>query len=321
MRFARAYARFSFFMALAAWSGPAVAVEKAVDARLEMDSENPAVGERVEYRIRVAVPEGWELVVPESFDFAESFSAVKEEIRVLKRVADGEHQQELIVPLVIRRLGRLKIEERSFLIRGPDGAEESLTAGRIFLAVGTHFPNENNPEPGAPLAPVPLVERNWVLIWTLAVLGVVFLTILVTLLLVRLRPRKEPPPPPPRPAHVVALERLARLRRRELEEKGEYEPLYTELSELLREYLGLRWEFDSLDMTTTELLSAMGNQRIEQFVFQLLRTMMDDFDLVKFARAAPAKQDALDDMDRVEKLIAATRRAEGTARQPQEGTS
>lgn len=291
---------------LAGLAGQVRAKDRAVDARLEMSTENPAVGDTIEYRVTVTVTAGWELVVPDSFDFSEGLAPVKEEIRVLKRRLPDSEEQELVVPLVVMRLGRLRIKEKTLVIQGPEGASESITAGRIFVTVGTHFPTESNPQPGAPLCPVPLMERNWLLIWGAGIFAVVALTILLTLLLVRLRPRKAAPAPRPRPAHEVALERLTGLKRKSLDEMEEFEPLYTELSEILRQYLGLRWTFDSLDMTTTELLAAMSRVQLEHFMFQQLESAMMDLDLVKFARVPSAPQKARADIDRVEKLVVAT---------------
>jgi len=61
------------------------------------------------------------------------------------------------------------------------------------------------------------------------------------------------PAPPPRPAHEVALERLDRLGAR-LGTSDDLRPFIFELSEIIREYLGARFAFNSLELTTEELV-------------------------------------------------------------------
>ena len=82
---------------------------------------------------------------------------------------------------------------------------------------------------------------------------------LLTMLIVRrLRARRgERPGPPPRPAHEVALERLDRLGAYGFLENADNRPFYFAVSEIIREYLGGRFGFDSLEMTTDELVAEL----------------------------------------------------------------
>jgi hypothetical protein len=159
-----------------------------------------------------------------------------------------------------------------------------------------------------------VAERNWLLIWALALLGVVGVAVTATVLVLNARRgRVKRPGPPPRPAHEVALEKLSVLRDRQLEKQGAFGALYTELSEILREYLGGRWRFDSLDMTTTELLAAMGAQKLEYQCCQDLTLALQDFDLVKFAKVVPQEAQAAADLARVVQFVERTREVPAAA--------
>ena len=71
----------------------------------------------------------------------------------------------------------------------------------------------------------------------------------------RLRARRGARPgPPPRPAHEIALERLDRLGAYGFLENADNRPFYFVVSEVIREYLGARYGFDSLELTTDELV-------------------------------------------------------------------
>ena len=287
--------------------GDAGGFKPEVDAFLAMDQEHPAVGEVVEYHVRTVLPEGWELQVPDDLRFAEGFRTRKGEVVLRRQPADGGSQQELVIPLTVVRLGRLKIDERDFVAATADGEEVTLRAGRVSVVTGSLFPTESEPQPTGALEPLPVHQKNWLLVWSVVVLGAVALAVLVTVVLMsRARRRRPEPAAPPRPAHEIARERLQILVRKELVEKGLFEPFYTELSEILREYLGGRWEFDSLDMTTSELVDAMAARKLEHDIFRDVGAALSDFDLVKFAKVVPSATTADEDLGRVAELVEKT---------------
>ena len=65
------------------------------------------------------------------------------------------------------------------------------------------------------------------------------------------------PGPPPRPAHEIALERLDRLGAYGFLENADNRPFYFAVSEIIRDYLGGRFGFDSLELTTDELMEEL----------------------------------------------------------------
>ena len=64
----------------------------------------------------------------------------------------------------------------------------------------------------------------------------------------------EPTVPPPRPPEEVAFEKLEAAERSGWLEEGEVKLFHVAVSEAVREYLGGRYGFDSLEQTTEELL-------------------------------------------------------------------
>lgn len=278
------------------------------EAILEMETENPTVGDTVTYMLTVRLDAGWGLEVPGNLNFAQGFRPKKDEVSIRsKGLEDGTTEVQLRIPFVIVRIGRLKLPERTFDAKGPAGEAGLVRAGKVVVTTGSMFASENEPEPGTPIGPLPVVERNWVLIWALAILAVFLVAVLVTLFVVsRLRTGKTRPGPPPVPAHIQALGRLDELVRLELEMKGEFTRFYTELSAVLREYLGGRFEFDSMDMTTTELTDRMQRVKLEHFLFEKLTYVLADFDLVKFAKVVPSQTQAGEDLGRVRELVMTT---------------
>ena len=61
----------------------------------------------------------------------------------------------------------------------------------------------------------------------------------------------------------------------------------TQVSDALREYLGRRYGFDGLESTTDEVLRTLERVRPHQLSLSGVSLLLDQCDLVKFARAVP----------------------------------
>ncbi len=93
-----------------------------------------------------------------------------------------------------------------------------------------------------------------------------------------------PPLPPPDVEAEAALRRLAE---KDLIRKGELEAFYTELSEVMKRYVGRRFEVPYLERTTSEVLSDLRPVKLAVGTTSDLRAILDASDLVKFAKFLP----------------------------------
>lgn len=92
----------------------------------------------------------------------------------------------------------------------------------------------------------------------------------------------------PDPAHVIAFRDLEKLREEQLWQKGKLKLYYTRLTEILRQYLEDRYGVYSLEMTTTETLSALLLTGFKKNgLYTSLKTILEGSDLVKFAKYKP----------------------------------
>jgi hypothetical protein len=192
------------------------------------------------------------------------------------------------------RLGTRHIPaiEVPFLGAGSRTGTVTLPRQRVTVA-GTL-----TPEHATSVAPLPsprsVIATNWTLIIALVVLasviGVAFLTVLL-LWLLKDRLFRAPPPPPPRPAHEVALGKLAAIERERLPEKGAIMEYYVRVSEAVREYLGARYGVDGLFMTTGELVRALAPHDLQGVPLSRVRAFLEECDLVKFASFDPAPKE------------------------------
>ena len=105
------------------------------------------------------------------------------------------------------------------------------------------------------------------------------------------------------------MEKLDRLGSR-LAEGGDLRPFYFALSEAIREYLGGRFGFDSLEMTTEELMVAMRHVPLTSTRGVLgseIEGWLSACDLVKFAKVSPSAEQARGALETAIRMVEATR--------------
>lgn len=95
---------------------------------------------------------------------------------------------------------------------------------------------------------------------------------------------------PKLPPHILALIALEELRSRHLWQDGFVREYYSDLSDILREYLDGRFGVGAMEMTTPEILSALV-ECCEKRELESSRGFFELADLVKFAKYKPSGED------------------------------
>src|SRR5690606_8174161 len=98
-------------------------------------------------------------------------------------------------------------------------------------------------------------------------------------------PETIKPTAPPRPPHELALEQLALLSAQKLWQNGKTKAYYSELTNILREYIEARFGVTAMEQTTEEIIMAM--KRLPDFdteKINAIRRVLFLADLVKFAK-------------------------------------
>lgn len=122
--------------------------------------------------------------------------------------------------------------------------------------------------------------------------------------------RRSRPVTPPEPPHVAAQRRLAQLRASDGFRMGDARFFATELSDLARRYLGDRWQYNAIDLTTTEIAGTLALHGIPQDWHTRLVETLQACDRVKFADL-PMPQEEMDDrLGLIERFVTETIPAE-----------
>ncbi len=95
----------------------------------------------------------------------------------------------------------------------------------------------------------------------------------------------EAPKEPERPAEEVALEKLDKIKEEKIWQAGQTKEYHTQLTDVVREYIGRRFGVSSSEKTSDETLREMKPVLAEQKpLYEQLRKMLSLADLVKFAK-------------------------------------
>lgn len=157
------------------------------------------------------------------------------------------------------------------------------------------------PEPPHPLVQFFTNNREW-LVPALIVLGLA-----VLLFILWWRSQKKPSVP----EQVISLKErsllaIDALERERLWEKNKLKTHYIELSYILRSYLSSRYQLSLLENTSKEAQLLLKQKGLHPETIRTIGIVLDQSDLVKFARSKPDEQEILKISQLVRQVIAET---------------
>jgi len=198
-------------------------------------------------------------------------------------------------------------------------AELAVPMPELSVRVSSMIPIDANPDTLAWQPPADVMGGNWSMRDKLAVTGLLLALLIGTLVAVRRGGIVSPVPVPAgTPPRERALAALARLQEAQLAEVGEFKGYYSALSQIVREFLAdndARW---GLDLTTPELVAAVGGQKLEPDDVLALGQLLVGADLVKFARSRPTLDEAAASMESARRWVEAFELAEDEPEQATE---
>lgn len=109
------------------------------------------------------------------------------------------------------------------------------------------------------------------------------------------------------PPYELAVKRLTHLKARHLAESGHDKEYYTELTDILRQYIDGRFGVNAREMTTTQILEAMSAEDTLKFFIDALGPVLRTADFVKFARQRPDISENIRSFNAVSDFVSTTR--------------
>lgn len=128
---------------------------------------------------------------------------------------------------------------------------------------------------------------GWLLLTLLLVAGGVCAVLIYTkrMNVPFIAPKKVIPP------YEMAIHRLGVLREQHLCERGQEREYYTELTDILREYIDKRFGINAMEMTSRQILEHLNQNETTRPSERLMRQILEVADFVKFAKMRPMPED------------------------------
>lgn len=109
------------------------------------------------------------------------------------------------------------------------------------------------------------------------------------------------------PPYDMAVKRLEQLKARRLAESGHDKEYYTELTDILRQYIDGRFNVNAREMTTTQTLETMSSNEVLREFIEALEPVLRTADFVKFARQRPDIAENIRSYNAVSDFVSKTR--------------
>jgi hypothetical protein len=287
---------FTLGLALWLWVGGALAdgtgsLPKELTPRVEVSlspQKGLTTGDVITLKLTVTSKAGVDVAVPE-----QSFAPFEllDRKATSKAVPEGQ-RHEFELSLLALEPGAHTLPGITLRVVGPKGELGDVKTAPQPLTVSSLLANEPNAQAKPVSKPVVVMQDDYTLAWVggaILFAGLVALATVLTSRWLKRRPKLAPPPPPPRPAWELALAKLHALEQTKttLIAEQRAEQYVDGVSDALREYLGRRYGFDGLESTTDEVLRTLERIRPHKLTLSSVSLLLEQCDLVKFAKAAP----------------------------------
>jgi hypothetical protein len=289
------------------------------DIRIAIDPSSGLVtGDIVRLTMTVTAHEGDRISVPEQsfepFDVLETHNTEAPP-------ANGRQEHVFTLELLALEPGDHTIGPIELRVLTHDNTVGAAFSDTVSVSIGSVLGNEPDAQPKPPTNPVQVMEEDYTLAWVLGIIGALLVLAIVMFFVARWWVKREkplPPPPPPRPAWEIAMEKLAALEASLPEHvaNGAIVNWADGLSDVVREYLGARYDFDGLESTTDEVLARMDALKPKELSRKDLRALLGDLDLVKFAKASPNEPQCREALGAAMRIVSDTKMQKSFAEPP-----
>ncbi len=125
-----------------------------------------------------------------------------------------------------------------------------------------------------------------ILPWIMLVIVVLTAAWLIYKYLPRRKDKQEDEGPaiPAEPIHIITFRALDKLEKKQLWQTGKVKEYYSELTEILRYYIEVRFNIRALEMTSEEILAGLVYLNVSPDNLPVLRKLLQNADLSKFAK-------------------------------------
>ena len=282
---------------------------------VKLEPRRATVGDPMELTVTLNVQDDVSVIWPNAADLAPA------EIIRTDTLDAGTGRRSIRYTIALFELGQVELPELPVVINETDTLRAELGTVEIVSVL--------NPEDS--LADIldirPPVKMAWrfediwpYLLLAIVIIGVILVAVWLWKRVGRGQAGKSVWTSPPRPPYEVAMDKLFALKEKKLWQNGKLKEYYSELTQILKEYIGARYRFNAPELTTEELLSDRSRWNVMDVDYNRVKWILTSADLVKFARHKTEPNENLQNYDRARDFVVATKPVEVEPDHPEEAT-
>ena len=292
----------TFFMSFVIWP------QQQAELLVAVDTTSVRIGEQLNYTLQIKADSSAQVQFPEQAIFA-PFELLEESPIDTFR-AQSHYLYTKKYALIQFDSGNYFLPQQQVLVDGFSKIADLIPIRVAPVLVDT------TKQKLFDIKPLTEVKKNYealisLILWGL-VIGLILIGILYTYLFQKrkkeLRARDLPP-------FERAIEELKALESETLSEQEEFKQYYSRLTDVVRRYLEEEAKIDALESTSEELLLKLemrkdaGSLDLDRQTLKSLREVLQNADLVKFAKSMPEMYKANEDRKAVEHVVIETKEA------------
>lgn len=302
----KAPAGFSALLAIAVLFISSAVSAQEVSATLKADSSHILIGDFLNVKLTIRSSSDVTVTMPTVADTVGNLELVK--ASKIDTAVDGNFKT-LTQTFTVSAYdsGNYHAGPLRVLFKTKNGISDTLLSDSVLITVAT-LPVDTSKAFKAIKNPI---EVPYTLAEFVPVLGggILLVAILIAIIYyIRQRRKNRKPkiierPKPKDPPHVWARRELKKLEEEKLWQKDEIKNYYSRLTDILRLYLEYRYNWFALESTTEKIKEDIDAYKIEAEAKQNLLTVLNEGDLVKFAKHIPMPDSNVKMMEKAYRLI------------------
>ena len=296
------------WLVLACFMSFSIGAQQQAELKAAVDTTSIRIGEQLNYTLQIKADSTAQVLFPEQPIFAPFELLEESPIDTLR--AQSHYLYTKKYALIQFDSGNYFLPQQQVLVDGFSKIADLIPIRVNPVVVDTTKQNLFD------IKPLTEVEKNYDalisrILWGL-VIGLVCIGIMYTYLFQKrkkeLRAQELPP-------FERAIEELKALESENLSEQEEFKRYYSRLTDVVRRYLEEEAKIDALESTSEELLAKLelrkdaGSLDLDRKTLMSLRAVLQNADLVKFAKSMPEKYTANEDRKAVEHVVIETKEA------------
>ena len=249
---------------------------------VELEPRKITVGDPIELSLTIPVPRDASVILPDPASLAPA------EVMKIDTLRIGKEELSIRYTLSIFEPGKVELTDIPIIISYKD-RNDTLIINPGKITVESVIDSADSSVEIKDIHPP--IKLFWTFMdqlpYMIAVVAVLVAGLVAYLIWRKIKIQRGeivPAGPPPPPPHTIALRRLDELRIKKLWQSGYLKEYHSELTEIVKEYIGGRYRIIAPEMTTHELLERKNRWAINDMFYKQVKRILTSGDLVKFAR-------------------------------------